>query len=139
MKLYQCYILQLQLTILDHTKKQGLYVVVKTVLPPDVIVPLAVILPVVEILDADIAPACVVEAVCATPLYTDRPAPVVASDTASMLPLSITADPYDPVIVVPFEFTCNEFVLYAIFVPEVLACREDAYVKVTLVTATEYK
>ena len=89
-------------------------------LPHVVIVPLAVILPVVEILDADSAPACVILAVFVTPLYTDRPAPVVASDTASMLPLSITAEPYGPVIAVPFEFTCNEFVVYAIFVPEVL-------------------
>ena len=42
-------------------------------MPPDVIVPLAVILPVVEMLDPLIAPACVIEALTPVPVPTARP------------------------------------------------------------------
>ena len=51
----------------------ALLAVVKTLLPPDVIVPLAVILPVVEMLAPLIAPACVIDALTPVPVPTARP------------------------------------------------------------------
>ena len=83
--------------------------------------PLVLVLPVVEILEPLITPACVTEAVFVAPLYTDSPVPVVVIVSAFILPLSITAEPYDTVIVVPFETTFNEFVLYVIVVAVVCA------------------